>query len=120
MRCSTGWPPCAAPRRRSRRRSRKASIVPRRCARSSAPTASAISTEPPVKFSDFLFPESRDAQRDGIVLDETVREARLADELGVDALWLAEHHFDGICAYVDPISFAAALAMATKRCNIGF
>lgn len=73
-----------------------------------------------MKFSDFLFPESRDAERDGLVLDETLREARLADELGVDALWLAEHHFDGICAYVDPISFAAALAMATKRCNIGF
>ena len=28
---------------------------------------------------------------------------------------VAEHHFDGICAYVDPISFAAALATATGR-----
>ena len=73
-----------------------------------------------MKFSDFLFPESRDPLRDGLVLDETLREARLADELGVDALWLAEHHFDGICAYVDPVSFAAALAMATKQCKIGF
>jgi alkanesulfonate monooxygenase SsuD/methylene tetrahydromethanopterin reductase-like flavin-dependent oxidoreductase (luciferase family) len=34
----------------------------------------------------------------------------LSDELGFDAIWLAEHHFDGICAYVDPISFAGALA----------
>lgn len=73
-----------------------------------------------MKFSDFLFPESRDPQRDGLVLDETLREARLADELGVDALWLAEHHFDGICAYVDPVSFSAALAMATKRSQIGY
>ncbi|HKF71443.1 MAG TPA: LLM class flavin-dependent oxidoreductase [Stellaceae bacterium] len=73
-----------------------------------------------MKFSDFLFPESRDPQQDGLVLDETLREARLADELGVGALWLAEHHFDGICAYVDPVSFAAALAMATRRCGIGF
>jgi alkanesulfonate monooxygenase SsuD/methylene tetrahydromethanopterin reductase-like flavin-dependent oxidoreductase (luciferase family) len=73
-----------------------------------------------LKLGDFLFPESRDPQRDGLVIEETLREARLADELGVDALWLAEHHFDGICAYVDPISFAAALAVETRRCQIGF
>ncbi len=73
-----------------------------------------------MKFSDFLFPESRETQRDGLVLDETLREARLADELGADALWLAEHHFDGLCAYVDPVSFSAALAMTARQCKIGF
>ena len=73
-----------------------------------------------MKVGDFLFPESREPLRDGAVIEETLREARLADELGVDALWLAEHHFDGICAYVDPVSFAAALAVATHRCKIGF
>ena len=46
------------------------------------------------------------------MIDETLREAQLTDELGFDVIWLAEHHFDGICAYVDPISFAAALATA--------
>ena len=35
-------------------------------------------------------------------------------------IWLAEHHFDGICAYVDPVSFAAALATATSHAQIGF
>ena len=35
-------------------------------------------------------------------------------------IWLAEHHFDGICAYVDPVSFAAALATATTQARIGF
>ncbi len=73
-----------------------------------------------MKFSNFLFPESRDPARDGAVIDETIAEARLSDELGFDALWLAEHHFDGICAYVDPVSFAAALAVATKRAKLGF
>jgi len=73
-----------------------------------------------LKFSNFLFPESRDPARDGAVIDETLAEAQLSDELGFDVLWLAEHHFDGICAYVDPISFAAALAIATKRAKIGF
>ena len=73
-----------------------------------------------MRFSNFLFPESRDPARDGAVIDETLREARLSDTLGVDVIWLAEHHFDGICAYVDPISFAAALATATTRAKLGF
>ncbi|MGH6798814.1 MAG: LLM class flavin-dependent oxidoreductase [Roseiarcus sp.] len=73
-----------------------------------------------MKFSNFLFPESRDPSRDGAIIEETLGEARLSDELGVEVLWLAEHHFDGNCAYVDPISFAAALAAATRRAKIGF
>jgi alkanesulfonate monooxygenase SsuD/methylene tetrahydromethanopterin reductase-like flavin-dependent oxidoreductase (luciferase family) len=73
-----------------------------------------------MKFSNFLFPDCREAERDGIVIDETLREAWLSDELGVDVIWLAEHHFDGICAYVDPISFAGALATSTRHSKIGF
>jgi alkanesulfonate monooxygenase SsuD/methylene tetrahydromethanopterin reductase-like flavin-dependent oxidoreductase (luciferase family) len=73
-----------------------------------------------VKFSNFLFPESREPALDEHVIDETIAEAKLTEQLGFDAVWLAEHHFDGICAYVDPISFAAALATATSRIKIGF
>jgi alkanesulfonate monooxygenase SsuD/methylene tetrahydromethanopterin reductase-like flavin-dependent oxidoreductase (luciferase family) len=73
-----------------------------------------------MKFSNFLFPDCRDPDRDGVVIDETLREAWLSDELGVDVIWLAEHHFDGICAYVDPISFAGALATSTRHSKIGF
>src|SRR5271165_909789 len=73
-----------------------------------------------MKFGNFLFPDCRDPERDGIVIDETLREAWLSDELGVDVVWLAEHHFDGICAYVDPISFAGALATSTRHSKIGF
>ncbi len=71
-------------------------------------------------FSNFLFPESRTPEDDGRIIRETLAEARLTDELGFDVIWLAEHHFDGICAYVDPVSFAAALAVATHRAKIGF
>lgn len=73
-----------------------------------------------MKFSNFLFPDSPSPEHDGRIIDETLREARLTDELGYDTIWLAEHHFDGICAYVDPVSFAAALATATSRARIGF
>jgi alkanesulfonate monooxygenase SsuD/methylene tetrahydromethanopterin reductase-like flavin-dependent oxidoreductase (luciferase family) len=73
-----------------------------------------------LRFGDFLFPDNRDPERDGAVIDETLREAWLADELGCDAIWLAEHHFDGICAYADPISFAGALATTTRQARLGF
>jgi alkanesulfonate monooxygenase SsuD/methylene tetrahydromethanopterin reductase-like flavin-dependent oxidoreductase (luciferase family) len=73
-----------------------------------------------MKFGNFLFPDCRDPARDGVVIDETLQEAWLSDELGVDVIWLAEHHFDGICAYVDPVSFASALATFTRRSKIGF
>jgi len=73
-----------------------------------------------MRFGNFLFPDCRDPERDGVVIDETLREALLADELGIDAIWLAEHHFDGICAYVDPITFAGALATTTRHAKIGF
>lgn len=73
-----------------------------------------------MRFSNFLFPAAMDPAQDQQVIDETLVEAKLCDALGMDMLWLAEHHFDGICAYVDPVSFAAALAACTQRIRIGF
>jgi alkanesulfonate monooxygenase SsuD/methylene tetrahydromethanopterin reductase-like flavin-dependent oxidoreductase (luciferase family) len=73
-----------------------------------------------MKFSNFLFPGSMTAADDGRIIDETLQEARLTDALGFDTIWLAEHHFDGIVAYVDPVAFAAALAVATTHARIGF
>ncbi len=73
-----------------------------------------------MKFSNFLFPAAMEPGLDHQVIQETLSEAKLCDELGMDMLWLAEHHFDGICAYVDPVSFAAALATCTERIRIGF
>jgi len=72
-----------------------------------------------MKFSSFLFPEAT-PDSDRQVIHESVAEAKLCDELGFDVVWLAEHHFDGNCAYVEPVSFAAALATCTKRIKIGF
>src|SRR5580704_8389261 len=73
-----------------------------------------------MRVSNFLFPQALTPADDARVIEETLREAKLTDELGFDVIWLAEHHFDGICAYVDPVSFAAALATATTHAKIGF
>ena len=73
-----------------------------------------------MKFSNFLFPESQSPAGDFSIIDESLREAELSDRLGFDAVWLAEHHFDGGCAYVDPLTFASAIAARTHRIKIGF
>ncbi len=73
-----------------------------------------------MRIASFLFPQSQDPAEDGRIIQETVQEAVFAEELGVDAVFLAEHHFDGNCAYVDPPTFAGALCTATKRVQIGF
>jgi alkanesulfonate monooxygenase SsuD/methylene tetrahydromethanopterin reductase-like flavin-dependent oxidoreductase (luciferase family) len=73
-----------------------------------------------MKLGTFVFPTAADPRDDGRVIKEAMHEAVLSEELGMDAVWLAEHHFDGMCAYVDPVVFAAALALATRRVRIGF
>ncbi len=73
-----------------------------------------------LRFSNFLFPEARDPALDAQVIEESLEEAKLCDRLGMEILWLAEHHFDGNCAYVDPIPFAAAVLAATTRLKVGF
>ena len=73
-----------------------------------------------MKFSNFLFPESKIPTGDFDVIDESLREAELTESLGYDAIWLAEHHFDGGCAYVDPVTFASAVAARTSSLKIGF
>jgi len=39
-----------------------------------------------VKFSNFLFPESRDPGQDERVIDEAIAEARLTEQLGFDVV----------------------------------
>ena len=73
-----------------------------------------------MKFSNFLFPESKTPAGDYDVIEESLREAELSEALGYDVIWLAEHHFDGGCAYVDPTTFAAAIAARTTKIKIGF
>jgi alkanesulfonate monooxygenase SsuD/methylene tetrahydromethanopterin reductase-like flavin-dependent oxidoreductase (luciferase family) len=73
-----------------------------------------------MKVGVFLFHESRDPTADDRVIGEAIEEAKLAEGEGMDAIFLVEHHFDGNCAYVDPATFASALAMATNRIKIGF
>ena len=73
-----------------------------------------------MRFGTFVFSISRDPLEDGRVIENTLREVDLAEEIGMDAVWLTEHHFDGAVVYADPVVFGAAVATRTKRVLIGF
>ena len=63
-----------------------------------------------MKFGTFTFSVSHDHNRDHQVIENSMREVLLAEEIGMDAVWLTEHHFDGGVAYADPVVFGAAVA----------
>jgi alkanesulfonate monooxygenase SsuD/methylene tetrahydromethanopterin reductase-like flavin-dependent oxidoreductase (luciferase family) len=65
-----------------------------------------------------LFPLN-DEQDMSKVIGETLEEAVLADELGFDSIWLAEHHFSGYGILGSPLMFGMAVANRTKRIEIG-
>src|SRR5438067_144978 len=76
--------------------------------------------EQAMRFGTFVFSMSSDPAQDHQVIEQTLREVELAEAIGMDAVWLTEHHFDGAVAYADPVVFAAAVAMRTHRVRIGF
>ena len=73
-----------------------------------------------MRFGHFFYPMRFDDSDDHRAIQECLDEALLAEELGYDAVWLAEHYFTGECVYGDPLVFASAIAVQTKRVEIGF
>ena len=73
-----------------------------------------------MRFGHFFYPMRFDDSDDELAIQECLAEAVLAEELGFDAIWLAEHYFTGECVYGDPLVFASAVAVKTSRIEIGF
>ena len=73
-----------------------------------------------MQFGWLTLAHSPSPEHDHRGIFEQLEQATLADELGFDGVWLTEHNFTGESVYCDPIPFAAALAMRTKRIRIGF
>jgi alkanesulfonate monooxygenase SsuD/methylene tetrahydromethanopterin reductase-like flavin-dependent oxidoreductase (luciferase family) len=72
-----------------------------------------------VKVGLFLsaqFPPETPAE---VGLEAILEQARLADELGFESIWLG-HHYLARSAFLQPLSLAAHLAAVTTRVRIGF
>ena len=48
-----------------------------------------------MQFGSFVFPVSHHPENDSVVIDNTLAEISLAEEIGMHSVWLTEHHFDG-------------------------
>jgi alkanesulfonate monooxygenase SsuD/methylene tetrahydromethanopterin reductase-like flavin-dependent oxidoreductase (luciferase family) len=72
-----------------------------------------------MRFGHFFYPMNFDASRDYQAIEECLLEAELVEQLGFDAIWIAEHHFIGEAVYGDPLVFAAAVAVKTQRVTLG-
>jgi alkanesulfonate monooxygenase SsuD/methylene tetrahydromethanopterin reductase-like flavin-dependent oxidoreductase (luciferase family) len=73
-----------------------------------------------MKFGWLTLAHSPSPAHDACAIFEQLEQATLAEEFGFDGVWLTEHNFTGESVYADPIPFAAALAMRTRRIRIGF
>ena len=65
-----------------------------------------------------LFP-GMEKVSDHQILHNTLEEIQLADELGFDSVWLAEHHFSRYGILGSPLTFGMAIADRTKNITIG-
>lgn len=73
-----------------------------------------------MRFGSFVFPVSHHPENDAAVIDSTLDEIVLAEQIGMHSVWLTEHHFDGAAAHADPLVLGAAIAARTSRLKIGF
>jgi len=73
-----------------------------------------------MRFGHFLYPMKFDDTQDQQEIQACLDEAQLVEELGMDAIWFAEHYFTGECVYGDPLVFASAVAVKTKKIMLGF
>ena len=73
-----------------------------------------------MRFGHFFYPMKFDDTRDQQEIQACLDEAQLVEELGMDAIWFAEHYFTGECVYGDPLVFASAVAVKTKKIMLGF
>ena len=74
-----------------------------------------------MKFGLFILPSwsEAEASHQGRLLSEAVEQIQYAEELGFDAVWLAEHHFTRFGIVPSALPFATYVAARTKTIRIG-
>ena len=74
-----------------------------------------------MKFGIFILPSWPEAEpsHQGRIYQEAVEQIQYAEELGFDAVWLAEHHFTRFGIIPSAIPFATYVAAHTRTIRIG-
>ena len=73
-----------------------------------------------MKFGFFCLMAQRDPSvSPAQVFANTVEQVKLAEDIGIDVAWFAEHHFSNYCLCVSPLMMAAYCAPLTERIRLG-
>ena len=73
-----------------------------------------------VEFALFsLMSQHRAGDDPALILRQTAEQVRLADALGYDVAWFAEHHFSSHSVCASPLTMAAFCAGQTERIRLG-
>ena len=73
-----------------------------------------------MKFGLFCLLGQRDpGVSSTVIFDEAVELVKLADEIGLDTAWFAEHHFSNYCLCVSPLMMATYCAPLTTNIRLG-
>jgi len=72
-----------------------------------------------MRFGTFHLAEAPEDLSPGEALAAELRQIVLAEDLGFDSVWLAEHHFTSYCVVNDALSFASHVAAVTSTVRIG-
>jgi alkanesulfonate monooxygenase SsuD/methylene tetrahydromethanopterin reductase-like flavin-dependent oxidoreductase (luciferase family) len=71
-------------------------------------------------FGLFCLNPQRDAAKSPReIYQETTDQVRLAEQMGFDIAWFAEHHFSNYCLCPSPVTMATYMAGLTKRIRLG-
>src|SRR2546421_9786 len=74
-----------------------------------------------MKFGLFILPSwpETEASHQGRIFHEAVEQIQYAEELGFDAVWLAEHHFTRFGIVPSALPFATYVAARTSKIRLG-
>jgi len=72
-----------------------------------------------MQFGLFFLMGSPTVEASGDVYERVLKHIRLADELGYDSVWIAEHHFSNYGYVPNPLMMAIRVAAETQRVRIG-
>ena len=72
-----------------------------------------------MRFGTFHLAEAPEVLSPGEAISAELRQVVLAEDLGFDSVWLAEHHFTSYCVVNDALSFASHVAAITSNVRIG-
>src|SRR5262245_33512895 len=73
----------------------------------------------PMQFGIFYIVQWHESRTQAQALHEALEQIELADQLGIDEVWLGEHHFSRHGLLSGLFSFAGHVAARTKRIRIG-